>query len=360
MFIAEKYDEVKRHFLYNSIFKILNANEKQKDKYFKEALTITKKHVGDKVYLRGLIEVSNVCQKNCYYCGIRKDNKKVDRYTLTRDEIFKAIDVCHNKGYGSIVIQAGEQTGKKFINLIDDAIKYALDKSGGQIGVTLSLGEQSYETYQMWKNSGALRYLLRIETTNRLLYKKIHPDDHSFKNRLNCLKMLREIGYQVGTGVMIGLPLFHIDDLVNDVLFYKDMDVDMIGMGPYVVHSNTPLARLVMHYDNDYYLDLSLKMIAATRIICKDVNIASTTALDAIHPEGIFKAFACGANVMMINETPIKYRSSYALYDGKKTNYENHLENLERYIAKYDLKIEYNVQGNAPHYYRRLKDGSAG
>ena len=325
---------------------------------FKKAYDVKLRHVGNKVYFRGIVELSNICEKNCLYCGIRCGNKNVARYEMTEDEIVFAALWSHQNHYGSVVLQAGERTGSGFVTLIERAVRRIKEGSGGKLGVTLSLGEQSQEVYRRWFEAGAHRYLLRIETANAELYRELHPADHSFERRRQCLCDLREVGYQVGTGVMIGLPFQTIDDLVGDLFFFKEMDVDMIGMGPYIVHHETPLAAAMPDFEErkEAHLTLSLKMIAATRILLKDVNIASTTALQALKPDGREDGLLAGANVIMPNVTDTKYRSSYKLYEDKPCVNEDSTMCrgcLERRIAAIGETIGYDEWGDSRHFQKR-------
>ena len=313
------------------------------------------KHTGRKVFLRGLIELSNICVKDCYYCGIRKSNREIDRFSLTEEEIINGAEWVDRNEYGSMVLQAGERYDEKFVSFIEEVIAKIKSRTSGRLGITLSLGEQSLETYKRWFDAGAHRYLLRIETSNPELYRKLHPEDHSFEERKKALFRLRDAGYQVGTGVMIGLPYQTYDDLAGDILFFKEIDADMIGMGPYLISNGTPLASIAgdnMIIKEDKLL-LSLKMIAATRLYLKDVNIAATTALQAIDEEGREKGLKAGANIIMPNVTDVQYRSSYQLYDNKPCLDENAdtcRGCLELRILGIDEEIGYSEWGDSRHF----------
>lgn len=317
---------------------------------------IKEKYIGKKVYFRGLIEFSNICAKNCYYCGIRRDNKKVERYTITNDEVLEAAKFAFEKNYGSIVLQGGEISSPNHIQHITNLIKEIKKLSDNKLGITLSLGEQSEETFKEWFDAGAHRYLLRIEASNKDLYLKIHPNDaiHDYDIRKKALYLLKKVGYQVGTGVMIGLPYQTFDDLANDLLFMKELDIDMCGMGPYIEHAETPLYELsstLMPLEERY--DLTLKMIAILRIMMKDVNIASTTALQAIDPIGREKAITIGANIIMPNITPQKYRDKYFLYENKPCSDEDAedcIKCLEMRIKFAGGEIGYGEWGDSKHF----------
>ncbi|MEE4198074.1 MAG: [FeFe] hydrogenase H-cluster radical SAM maturase HydE [Bacteroidales bacterium] len=307
-------------FTKEDIVRLLTTNKEDRNKIFAQAARIKGEQVGKKVYYRGLIEMSNICSKNCYYCGIRKGNPKTKRYNITDQDILDAAQFAYQSRYGSLVLQAGEISSPKFTQRITTLLKQIKELSNNELGITLSLGEQPDEVYQEWFEAGAHRYLLRIESSNPDLYYKIHPKDkkHDFETRLNCLRSLQKTGYQTGTGVMIGLPFQTDEDLAGDLLFMKDFDIDMCGMGPYIEHEDTPLYQykhLLKPIDERF--TLSLKMIAILRILMKDINIAAATALQAIDPIGREKAVKVGANVIMPNITPGMYRDSYKLYENK-------------------------------------------
>ncbi|MCX5773270.1 MAG: [FeFe] hydrogenase H-cluster radical SAM maturase HydE [Fusobacteria bacterium] len=300
---------------------LLETNPEVLDEIYKQSYKMKENTVGKKVYYRGIIEFSNICAKDCFYCGIRKSQESVDRFSMSEDEILEMAKWACDNNYGSVALQSGEIQSEEFTQRVESVLCKIKELSDGKLGVTLSLGEQSRETYERWYKAGGHRYLLRIETTNPELYAKMHPSDslHSWHTRVECLKNLRDIGYQVGTGVMIGLPFQTLDDLVADIQFFKDMDIDMIGMGPYVYSQDTPFAKF---YENtkenrDKAFELGLKMIAAGRLYLKDINIAATTALQALHPLGREKGLKAGANILMPIITLQQYRSKYQLYDNK-------------------------------------------
>jgi len=333
------------------------TNEISIKELFNSAYSTKIKNVGDKVYFRGIIEFSNICTKNCNYCGIRKDNSNVSRFTMKENEIIESALFAWKNDYGSIVLQSGEREDTNFVSFVEDILLKIKEKTHGELGITLSLGEQSRETYKKWFNAGAHRYLLRIETTNSNLYQSLHPKDHDFNTRLNCLKMLGEEGYQVGTGVMIGLPGQTFEDLANDIIFFKKQDIDMIGMGPFIPHKDTPLGT---HLFNDEkkkeQFELALKMIAVTRIFLEDVNIASTTALQALKHDGREMGLMAGANIIMPNITDTKYRSFYQLYEDKPCMDENAgmcRSCLQKRIESIGETIGYNKWGDSPHFKKR-------
>lgn len=328
---------------------------------FDAAYRVKLREVGKTVHLRGLIELGNRCVKNCLYCGIRRDNTRENRFTLTMDEVLAGAEKILAFGYGSLVLQAGERTDAAWADFITEAVTKIKALDHGALGITLSLGEQTEAVYRRWFEAGAHRYLLRIESSTPELYARLHPDDglHRFAPRLEALHALRRAGYQVGTGVMSGLPGQTAEDLARDLLFFRDLDIDMIGMGPYLPHHATPLGKMVLEegsYDPVRQLAIGLKMIAAARLLLHDVNIASTTALQALAPDGRERGLLAGANVMMPNVTATDYRSDYQLYDNKPGCDENAEESraaLERSVAAVGESVEYGAWGDSPHFRNR-------
>ncbi len=345
-----------------NIIRLLKSEGEDRTLLFKKSADVKEKFIGNKVWFRGLIEFSNVCGKDCLYCGIRKGNKNLERYSLSDDEILAAARFAYDNRYGSIALQSGELESQFVTNRIESLLHKIKELSKGELGVTLSVGEQEPEVYKKWYEAGAHRYLLRVESTNQDLYNKIHPNDskHNFNRRLECLKSLQDIGYQTGTGVMIGLPFQTIDDLAGDLLFMKEFNIDMCGMGPYIEHADTPL---IEHAENLLPLkerfDLTLKMIAIIRIMMKDINIVAATALQTIDPIGREKAVKIGANILMPNITPGKYRDSYKLYDNKPCtddSAEDCQSCLEARVSLADAEVIYGEWGDSKHYNgRRLK-----
>jgi len=336
---------------------LLQMQGEQKQELFAHATKIKKEYRGNKVFFRGLIELSNHCSKDCFYCGIRHSNQLVKRYFLNNKQVLEAARFAYENRYGSVVIQAGELNTKTYIRKITKLIEGIKKLSDGKLGITLSLGEQSEETYREWFKAGAHRYLLRIETSNEELYKKLHPSNHLFSERLECLEVLRKTGYQVGTGVMIGLPFQTLDDLAADLLFMKKSDIDMVGMGPYIEHAHTPLYSFRESlWPMQQRFDLTLKMIAILRIMMKDINIAATTALQAIDPLGREKAVKIGANIIMPNITPGLYRNDYALYPNKPCVDEEPGQCkgcLDARLALADSEIGYDEWGDSLHFLKR-------
>lgn len=332
------------------------------DALYEKAYEVKKKYVGTKAYFRGIVEFSNICDKDCYYCGIRKSNKNTERFNIPEEDIVKSAVWAYNADYGSVVLQSGERSDSHYIDMVERVLKEIKSQTYNKAGITISLGEQTEETYKRWFDAGAHRYLLRIETTNPELYKKLHPNDdlHDFETRVECLRRLRRAGYQVGTGVMIGLPFQTTEDLVNDILFFKEMDIDMIGMGPYLFHGETPMDQYREEWSKgkEELLTMGLKMIAVTRIVLKDVNIAATTALQALKHAGREMGLKAGANVIMPNATDTEYRESYQLYENKPCTDENASMCrgcLQRRIEGIGETIGFGEWGDSPHFKNRQK-----
>ena len=346
----------------DELIQLLSAKGEEEQSLFNRAAEIKQLHIGNTVYLRGLIELSNACEKDCYYCGIRRSNTLTHRYAVTHDEVIQAAKMAYEKGMGSIAIQSGEVASKAFTYKIDQILKAVYALSDGKLGVTLSCGEQSEETYRRWFESGAHRYLLRIESSSEELYNRIHPQDdtHRFSKRLNALETLKKVGYQTGTGVMIGLPFQTLKHLADDLLFMKQFDIDMCGMGPYIEHAETPLYR----YKKELpplakRLELSFKMVALLRILMPDINIAATTALQAIKKNGREKAIQIGANILMPNITPKQYRDDYFLYQNKPVSAnsdEDELTFLEQRLEAIGHKIGYFERGDSRHYLQKSRE----
>jgi biotin synthase len=345
----------------NQIIELLKAEGEEKQALFRAAREKRDHFLGKTVYFRGLIEFSNVCSKDCYYCGIRKSNFKVNRYDMPDYEILDACRFALDHEYGSVVLQSGEVSSAVFTMHVEELVKEIKRMSGNKLGITLSCGEQSPETFRHWFQAGAHRYLLRIETSNRALYAGLHPGDihHSYDRRLAAIRDLKEAGYQVGTGVMIGLPFQTLEHLVDDLLFFKEMDIDMCGMGPYVEHEDTPMvAHREKLMPKTERLELTLKMIAVLRLMMPDINIAASTALQSILPDGREMAVSVGANIIMPNLTPSKYRQGYQLYENKPGLDWNASETdifLRNSVLRTGCRIGFGEWGDSLHFMERKK-----
>lgn len=275
---------------------------------FREADRVRRRFMGDAVHLRGIIEFSNYCRRDCLYCGLRKSNRKLLRYRMSGAEIMQAAEVARELRIPTVVLQSGE-TGAAGLKEIAAAVT-ALKKTG--LAVTLSLGELKSDWYRRLKDAGADRYLLKFETSDRGIYEKLRPGCR-LVDRFKCLEELGRLGFQVGSGSMVGLPGQTTASLAQDILVYERMQFDMIGIGPFIAHPDTPLARCAKKPG----LDPVLRMIALTRIVTRDSHMPATTAAASIDPRGREKALRCGANVVMPNISPMKYRQLYQIYPGK-------------------------------------------
>ncbi len=310
---------------------LLTLNDPQDcELLYREAYERTTCVHGNELFFRGLIEISNVCTYDCRYCGIRKSNRSCQRYSLSKDEILDAARYALNAGYASVALQSGERDDPKFIDFITDVVAsiHQLSVEMGieqGCGMTLSFGEQTPETYERWAeasgNRKALRYLLRIESSNPVLFDHLHycrsKHRKTLPARYQALKDLRAAGYQVGTGVMIGVPTQTIDDLVQDIRTFEMLDIDMLGMGPYLVsHGGDMIDEGMM--EKAQLLTLTRNMLATTRLALPDCNIAAATALETLQPGGRALGVLCGCNVIMPNVTPQNNRPSYQLYDNKQ------------------------------------------
>lgn len=282
-------------------------DDSQNDWLFSLADKVRKENVGDEVHLRALIEFSSTCKRTCKYCGLRAPNHKAKRYNLSPDEIFELAQNAVRLGYKTVVLQSGENDyyTKDMMCEIIERVK-SLD-----VALTLSIGERSFEDYKAFKDAGADRYLIRIETTDEDLYRQMHPN-MSFENRVKCLENLKILGYELGTGCLVGLPNQTLESLVEDILFFKKMDVQMLGIGPFIPHPNTPLFNAPVGS-----FTLALKVMALSRLMLPNINIPATTAMETLNPNGRILALQSGANVVMPNVTMSEFKTKYEIYPNK-------------------------------------------
>ncbi|MBC8078982.1 MAG: [FeFe] hydrogenase H-cluster radical SAM maturase HydE [Gorillibacterium sp.] len=280
-----------------------------KKRLFHLADETRKRHYNKSVFMRGLIEFSNFCKQDCTYCGIRRSNSDVDRYRLTEEEIMECAEEGYELGYRSFVLQSGEDF--RFTEQLMISIVTSLKNRFPDVAITLSVGERSEAFYRALYNAGTDRYLLRHETASRSLYESLHPG-MSYDNRMNCLRTLKDIGYQVGAGFMVGLPGQTPLHLAEDLLFLKEFHPEMIGIGPFIPHSATPLKGAVGGNVED-----TLVMVAMARLFVPDALMPATTAMGTLDPTGREKALKAGANVVMPILSPLKVREKYALYENK-------------------------------------------
>lgn len=308
--LIQKLDKNKQLSKEEFIELIDNYQEIDTDGLFALARKRCNEIYGNKVFTRGLIEFTNYCKNDCYYCGIRLSNKNADRYRLTKEQILDAANNGYELGFRTIVLQGGED-GHYTDDDISDIVR-EIKNVHPDIAVTLSIGERSKETYQKWFDAGADRYLLRHETANEEHYKSIHPDSLSLRNRMRCLDDLKDIGYQVGCGFMVGSPEQTSRTLADDLLYIRKLEPHMVGIGPFIPHKDTPFK------DKERgSLELTLVLLSIIRIMIPECLLPATTALGTIHPRGREMGLMAGANVVMPNLSPVAVRKKYSLYDNK-------------------------------------------
>ena len=285
------------------------SSPEELNELFSFADSVRKEFCGDGIVLRGIVEFSNFCLRQCFYCGLNKNNRKLERYRMNKDELFKAVEYLVSCNIKTVVLQSGEDEGLDVLWLRDIILEI---KSRFDIAVTLSVGERSADDYGCWKQAGADRYLLKIETSDGDLYSSMHPQ-MDFKQCLGCLDFLRRLDYQVGSGNIIGLPGQTLKTIAQDIVFFKRGDFDMIGIGPFIPHQDTQLAG---RQKGDP--QLTLKTIALTRIVTKNAHIPATTALGSLDKDYRLEGLKCGANVLMPNFTPQPFRKLYEIYPQKR------------------------------------------
>lgn len=275
-----------------------------------EAVRIRQKYYGNKVYTRGLIEFTNYCKNNCYYCGIRRGNLHAKRYRLTKEEILNCCENGYELGYRTFVLQGGEDAWFNDERMVD--IIKAIKERYPDCALTLSIGEKSYESYKKYREAGADRYLLRHETANEKHYGMLHPEQMSLLNRMRCLRDLKALGYQTGAGFMVGSPGQTIECLAEDLVFLKELQPEMVGIGPFIPHHDTMFANSPAGS-----VDQTVFLLSVIRILLPKVLLPATTALGTLDPKGREKGMMAGANVVMPNLSPLKNRKNYDLYDNK-------------------------------------------
>ena len=300
---------------------ITNRNPELDLYLFDRAVAVRQKIYGNDIYIRGLIELTNYCKNDCLYCGIRLSNKNAERYRLTREQVLGCCKTGYELGFRTFVLQGGEDSYFTDDRLCD--MIRTIKNMYSDCALTLSLGEKSYASYQAYYNAGADRYLLRHETANETHYKKLHPVAMSLSNRKQCLYNLKEIGFQVGCGLMVGSPYQTADYLAEDILFIHDLKPEMVGIGPFIPHHDTPFAE-----KPSGTLEVTLFMLGLIRLMLPNVLMPSTTALGTIHPQGRERGILAGANVVMPNLSPLDVRSKYLLYDNKISTGDEAAESL--------------------------------
>ena len=306
---------------------IVDILKSESNEIFQTADEIRRQYVGDGIHLRGLIEFSNICKRNCLYCGLQCSNRSAERYRLSKNDILTLVQGGISQGYKTIVLQSGEDEFYS-TNLLCDIISRIKDFGAA---VTLSIGEKTFAEYKAYKEAGADRFLLRSETTDKDLYQKMHPRA-DFENRKRCLCDLKKLGYETGTGCLVGLPGQTMESLADDILFFKSLDADMVGIGPFIPHPQTPLA-----HEKNGDLDLAVKVMALTRVLLPDINIPATTAMESLRPDGRLLALQSGANVVMPNLTDELHKKMYEIYPNKagtsRFELEEKLSEINRFIV---------------------------
>ena len=287
-----------------------NRNSENSSYLLEKAKMVRDANFGNEIYLRGLIEFTNYCKNDCFYCGIRRSNVNASRYRLTKEEIMSCCENGYGLGFRTFVLQGGEDSGFTHESMVD--LVKTIRKQFPDCAITLSIGEKTYEEYLDYYQAGANRYLLRHETANAIHYGKLHPEQLSSENRQNCLRNLKKIGYQVGTGIMVGSPYQTVDHLVEDLLFIKELEPEMVGLGPFIPHKDTQFAEFPAGSEEE-----TLYLIGIIRLLLPHALIPATTALGTIDANGREKGVLAGANVLMPNLSPIGVREKYALYDNK-------------------------------------------
>lgn len=287
-----------------------NDAEEVIEKLSKEADAVRRKYYGNKVFVRGLIEISNICKNNCLYCGIRRDNKNVDRYSLDKDAILECCKKGYEIGFRTFVMQGGEN-GCYDAESLSDIIKEIKKECPG-VAVTLSIGELSFDEYKSLKEAGADRYLLRHEAINKSLYQMIHPKEMDLDNRIECLNNLKELGFQTGSGFMVGVPYQTNENLIEDIRFLQKLKPQMIGIGPFIPHKDTPFKDF-----ESGTINKTLVLLSILRLMHPNVLLPSTTSLGTLSPEGRIRGIKAGANVIMPNLSPSSIRDKYMLYNNK-------------------------------------------
>lgn len=308
---------------------LLSASGGELENLYRHADMVRRNHMGDEVFIRGIVEFSNICLNDCLYCGIRASNGDVARYAIPPEEIVDIAHAMKGSEQTTIVLQSGETPG-----MADKKLGSVIRRIKGETGlaVTVSVGNRPYETYRFWKECGMDRYLLRFETSDRALFARLRPGS-SLDERLRCLGHLKDLGVQTGSGFMIGLPGERLEVLADNIILCRSLDLDMIGIGPFIPHPGTPLRGTKNAYHDDP--EMFFKALAVLRVFNPDTHIPATTAFDAVFPgSGRNLALKRGANVFMPNNTPVRYKKEYLLYPGKPSVDESPEECTEAAVAR--------------------------
>ena len=316
--------------------RLLAISEKDDIDYLTERAKCIRDDIyGKRVFIRGLIEISNYCKNDCYYCGIRRSNKNAQRYRLSKEQILSCCENGYELGFRTFVMQGGEDAFFKDKVVCD--IVSSIKERYPDCAVTLSLGERSTESYRKMKEAGADRYLLRHETFDNTHYNKLHPVELDPENRKRCLRDLKALGYQTGTGIMVGSPYQTLENIAKDLLFIKELNPEMIGIGPFIPHKDTPFKDF-----ESGTMEMTLRLISILRLLCPKALIPATTALGTISPQGREKGILAGANVIMPNLSPKEDRKKYMLYNDKLSDGEEAAEGLNK-LKESMRKIGYEI-----------------
>ena len=328
--------EIGRDLTREDIIALLRAPIDHSMDIFTAADRVRKQQMGNEIFLRGIIEFSNFCERNCLYCGLRKSNSKLNRYRMSEDEIIATAKQIKKAGVPTVVLQSGEDSfySQDIVCRLIERIRKETD-----LIITLSIGERALDDYKAFQQAGANRYLLKHETASRELYKYLRPGC-DWGNRMQCLRRLKQLGFETGTGNMVGLPGQTPEILADDLLVMKLLDADMLGIGPFIAHPDTPLAGI----ENDD-LEITLRVLAVARLITRNTNIPATTALATLHPQGRILALQSGANVVMPDFTPDIYKSRYDIYPGRKDvgSAEEIISRLEKDFQTIGRTINYSI-----------------
>lgn len=314
---------------------LIQNRDSCKEFLFEKARKVCDKIYGKDIYIRGLIEFTNICKNNCLYCGIRKNNLNIERYRLSKEEILSCTDYGYNLGFRTFVLQGGED--KFFSDEVLCEIVQEIKKSHPDCAITLSVGERSFDSYKRLKVAGADRYLLRHETINKNHYQKLHPQEMSYKNRIQCLENLKQLGYQVGCGFMVGSPYQTVENLSEELVFLRYFKPNMVGIGPFISHKDTPFRN-----EASGSVELTLFLLGLIRLTLPNVLLPATTALGTLDSLGREKGIMVGANVLMPNLSPLNVRKKYMLYDNKICTGDeaaNCIDCLKKRIEKTGCKI---------------------
>ena len=321
-----------------------------------KASAARKINLSDSVFIRPLVEFSSICCNDCFYCSLRKSNNNIKRFELLPEEILAVADDASDAGINSIVLQSGERRDRKFTSYVSYTLKLIKEKHP-RMCITLAVGEQERGVYEEFFEYGASRYILRIETSSEQHFKKLHPESQSFKNRLQCLHELKEIGFQIGTGVMVNAPFQTLENLADDIIFFSLLDLELCSLGPYIPHSDTPFGGI--EYLPEETLNLGLNMISVVRLAMPDVNIASTASLDTLSPDGKELGLAAGANVILPQLSSYNFNKETALYNDKPRGvmeYRSLLLSLEARIKHLGFNPDAGETSGSGHYMQKVKN----